>query len=141
MDLGITQKEAARRIGADQWTIINWERGRTQPAVRFLPAVIRFLGHDPWPTGETIGDRIRGARRRMGLTQAEAGRLAGVSEGTVYDLEHGRQRPATPAGTAVRGHLLGESGSHLERPKRRQRSSAGAARPTRSCAAQGRAGT
>jgi DNA-binding XRE family transcriptional regulator len=43
MDLAITRKEAARRIGADQWTVINWEKGRTEPAVRFVPAITRFL--------------------------------------------------------------------------------------------------
>lgn len=31
LDLGITQKEVARRIGADQWTVINWEKGRATP--------------------------------------------------------------------------------------------------------------
>jgi DNA-binding XRE family transcriptional regulator len=108
MDLGITQKEAARRIGADQWTVINWEKGRTEPAVRFVPAVIRFLGYDPLLPGETFQDRLRAARRRLGLTQAELGRLAGVSEGTVYDLEHGRVKPTTPASLAVKRHLLGE---------------------------------
>jgi DNA-binding XRE family transcriptional regulator len=43
MDLGITQKEAARRIGADQWTVINWEKGRTKPTARFVPRILAFL--------------------------------------------------------------------------------------------------
>lgn len=73
MDLGITQKEAARRIGADQWTVINWEKGRTEPAVRFVPAIIRFLGEDPLPPGEAFPDRIRAARHRLGLTQSNLG--------------------------------------------------------------------
>jgi transcriptional regulator with XRE-family HTH domain len=47
MDLGITQKEAARRLEVDQWTVINWERGRTRPARRALPRIARFLGSDP----------------------------------------------------------------------------------------------
>ncbi len=51
MDLGITQKEAAHRIGAGQFTVINWEKGRTEPAVRFLPAIMPFLGYDPFPEG------------------------------------------------------------------------------------------
>ena len=59
MDLGITQKEAARRIGADQWTVINWEKGRTCPEVRFVPGIIRFLGYDPFPRGEVLYDRNR----------------------------------------------------------------------------------
>ena len=51
MDLGITQKEAARRIGANQWTVINWEKGRTEPAVRFVPRIIQFLGYEPTGRG------------------------------------------------------------------------------------------
>jgi DNA-binding XRE family transcriptional regulator len=108
MDLGITQKEAARRMGVDQWTVINWEKGRTEPAVRFVPAIIRLLGYDPIPLGRTFEDRLRAARRRLGLTQVEAGRLAGVSEGTVYDLEQGRLKPASAAGRAVSRRFLGE---------------------------------
>lgn len=101
MDLGITQKDAARRIGADQWTVINWERGRTKPAVRFVPRIIRFLGFDPFPRGESFPDRIRAARHRLGLTQSELGRLLGMSEGSVSDLERGLQKPASPAGRKI----------------------------------------
>jgi len=53
MDLGITQKEAARRIGAGQWTVINWEKGRTWPALRFITEIGKFLGFDPFPQGDT----------------------------------------------------------------------------------------
>jgi DNA-binding XRE family transcriptional regulator len=106
MDLGITQKEAARRIGADPWTIINWEKGRTEPTVRFVPRIIRFLGQDPFLPGETFPDRIRAARRRLGLTQSELGDLVGLSKGTVYDLERGRQKPASPAGRKVSEALV-----------------------------------
>lgn len=108
MDLGITQKEAARRLGADEWTVINWEKGRTDPAVRFVPAVLAFLGFDPLPSGETFQDRIRAARHRLGLTQAGVGQLAGVCEGAVCDLEHGRQKPTCRAGLAISRRLLGE---------------------------------
>lgn len=101
MDLGITQKEAARGIGADQWTVINWEKGLTQPAVRFVPGIIKFLGFDPFPRGETFPDRIRAARRRLGLTQSELARLVGMREGSVYDLEGGRQKPLSPAGRKI----------------------------------------
>jgi DNA-binding XRE family transcriptional regulator len=54
IDLGLTQKEAAQRIGADQWTVINWEQGRTKPAVRFVPRILAFLGFDPQKTGREL---------------------------------------------------------------------------------------
>jgi transcriptional regulator with XRE-family HTH domain len=97
MDLGITQKEAARRMGADQWTIINWERNRTRPAVRFVPGVVLFLGYDPFPADRAPGERLRSARRRLGLTQRELGSILGLSEATVSDVEHGRLPPSSPA--------------------------------------------
>ena len=59
MDLGITQKETARRIGADQWTVINWEKGRTEPAVRFVPGIAAFLGFDPASPGTTLGQCLK----------------------------------------------------------------------------------
>jgi transcriptional regulator with XRE-family HTH domain len=58
MDLGITEKEAARRFGANQASLINWEKGRTEPAVRFLPRIIAFLGFDPSEAGSTFRLRI-----------------------------------------------------------------------------------
>jgi len=44
LDLGFQQKEAARRLGVHPGGLENWEYGRTSPADRFMPAVIRFWG-------------------------------------------------------------------------------------------------
>jgi DNA-binding XRE family transcriptional regulator len=47
VDLGLFQREVASQIGADPWTIANWEKGKTKPAVRFIPHILAFLGYDP----------------------------------------------------------------------------------------------
>ena len=94
MDLGISQKEAARRIGADQWTVINWEKGRTEPAVRFVPGVLAFLGFDPRCPGTTFGERLRRARHGQGLSQRRLAQILRVDEGTVRTWETGRHRPS-----------------------------------------------
>jgi transcriptional regulator with XRE-family HTH domain len=47
LDLGLLQREVAERLGADAATITNWELNRTQPALRFLPAIVGFLGYPP----------------------------------------------------------------------------------------------
>jgi DNA-binding XRE family transcriptional regulator len=93
MDLGITQKEAARRIGADQWTVINWEKGRTQPAVRFVPGVVQFLGYDPFPKGVTLPEWLRAARRARGLSHTALARELSVDPSTVLNWERGRHYP------------------------------------------------
>ena len=94
MDLGISQKEAARRMGADQFTVINWEKGRTEPAVRFVPAVVQFLGYDPFPRGETLPDRLRAARRARGLSNGVMARELRVDPSTLLNWERGRHHPS-----------------------------------------------
>lgn len=41
--LGITQKEAARRIGADAGTLARWERGEREPTGDFATCATKFL--------------------------------------------------------------------------------------------------
>jgi len=36
-------------MGVDPSTIWNWERGWSHPELRYLPAIIAFLGYDPRP--------------------------------------------------------------------------------------------
>jgi transcriptional regulator with XRE-family HTH domain len=41
--LGLSQKEAARRLGVDSSTLARWERGERRPAGVLLNQVKRFL--------------------------------------------------------------------------------------------------
>jgi transcriptional regulator with XRE-family HTH domain len=41
--LGLTQKEAAARIGVDQCTLARWERGERAPTGAFAVRALRFL--------------------------------------------------------------------------------------------------
>lgn len=36
---GLTQKEAAKRIGVSEQTLLSWEKGRTYPTVDLIPAI------------------------------------------------------------------------------------------------------
>jgi transcriptional regulator with XRE-family HTH domain len=86
-DLGLDQKSAARAIGVASDTLRNWEEGRTEPEVRFFPALIRFLGYDPLPEPHTRGQAIRRRRLVLGMSQERLADLAGVDEATVGRLE------------------------------------------------------
>jgi len=44
--LGLTQKEAAGRLGVDQGTLANWEQGKRDPTGAFMSRVQRFLDDD-----------------------------------------------------------------------------------------------
>jgi transcriptional regulator with XRE-family HTH domain len=47
LDLKLLQMQVAEQIGVDEATVTNWERNATIPALRFIPAIIQFLGYDP----------------------------------------------------------------------------------------------
>jgi len=68
LDLGLDQNEAARRMGVNPWTILNWEKANTQPHVRAYPAIMKFLGYCPAQYTKSIGERIRLHRIHRGLT-------------------------------------------------------------------------
>ena len=48
LELQITQKQAAERLGINPWTVLNWEKDHTAPPMESMPAIIRFLGYDPF---------------------------------------------------------------------------------------------
>ena len=47
LDLGLLQREVSAQISVNPWTVANWEKGRTIPAKRFVPKILRFLGYEP----------------------------------------------------------------------------------------------
>ena len=59
LDLRLLQREAAGQIGVDTATITNWELGQTTPALCWMPNVIQFLGYDPEPEPETVGQSLK----------------------------------------------------------------------------------
>ncbi|MFQ5495623.1 MAG: LexA family protein [Phycisphaerae bacterium] len=72
-----------------------------------------------FPTGGSIGERIRDIRRRMGLTQTDLAAAARVNQGYLSSIEQGKRtpRPGTLRAIAValgvpEGVLLGEGEGH-----------------------------
>jgi transcriptional regulator with XRE-family HTH domain len=94
LDKGLLQREVAERLGADLKTIASWERQRTEPSFRHLPAVLAFLGYDPRPEGQIFGERLYRARTARGLSHRDLASLIGVDESTVWKWEGGRHRPS-----------------------------------------------
>jgi len=99
LDLALTQRDVAKRLGANEAPVWNWEKNRSSPALRFVPRIIEFLGYEPDDTKpETLGQRISAFRRLRGLTQKDLARRLGVDPSTVANWERGEHRPT--------GHLL-----------------------------------
>ena len=88
--LTLTQKEVAAQLGVVPWTILNWEKGHTQPPMASLPGLARFLGYDPFPQPKTLSQHLLAKRRVMGWTIEEAAEVIGVDPGSWSKWERGR---------------------------------------------------
>lgn len=89
LQLELFQREVAQRLGVDPWTVLNWEKGRTEPPVEAMPAIFRFLGYDPFPPPKSLPQRLLAKRREMGWTIKEAARHLDVDPGTGANWERG----------------------------------------------------
>jgi transcriptional regulator with XRE-family HTH domain len=81
LDLKLLQKKVADQISVDEATITNWERNAAVPAIRFIPAIIQFLGQDPLPPATAFPERLVIARRALGLSQRKMAESLGVDPG------------------------------------------------------------
>lgn len=86
----LTQQQLASIIGVSQFTILNWEKGRTQPLPKDYPQLMNFLGGDVFPQGTTIAERLRVARVHIGWSRKLAAKQLGVDESTLRDWEGGK---------------------------------------------------
>lgn len=80
---GATRKVLASRFQVDEFTVMNWELGRTKTVpVAFMPLVLEYLGYNPEPKPETVGEQLRWKRRSLGWTTAEAALRNSVDQST-----------------------------------------------------------
>ena len=93
LDLGLFQKDVAKRIGVSTDTITNWEKRRSNPTLRVWPIVIGFLGYDPRPTGRTVGEKLRLHREGLGISCVDAAGIMGIDPSTLAKWELGKREP------------------------------------------------
>jgi len=79
-------------MGISPMTVCNWEVGRTEPEIRYLPAIHRFIGFCPVDPGWTFGERLRAAREARGWSVTVAGAFLRIDPGTIRDAESERRR-------------------------------------------------
>lgn len=93
LDLGLTQKNTAQRLGVEATTVASWLTARRAPGLRHFPAVIQFLEYDPRPVPENLGQALVRWRKGRGLSQEELSRLLKVDPKTLGGLEDHRRQP------------------------------------------------
>jgi transcriptional regulator with XRE-family HTH domain len=96
MDLGLTQQTLARKLGCWYQSVARWERDLSEPLAARWPAIEGVLGVGLVPERDGLPGRVRAARLRLGLTQEELARRAGVHVRTVRNNERGCYGPSRP---------------------------------------------
>jgi DNA-binding transcriptional regulator YiaG len=82
-------------IGVDGTTITNWEGNATVPAIRYMPAIIQFLGYNPLPSTGLLPERLAIARKGLGMSQRRMAEVLGVDSSTLQGWEAGQHRPSS----------------------------------------------
>jgi magnesium chelatase family protein len=93
LEAGGYQEKVARELGVNTYTYLLWETGKTNPTIRYYPAIFRFLGYDPFPAPASLGERIKAKRRTLGLSISEAALRIGIDEGTLGSWERDARKP------------------------------------------------
>ncbi len=89
LELWLTQRQLGDRLGVSSNTVLNWERGHTDAPFQCIPAILGFLGYDPFPVASGLPEHMLSKRRVMGWSIAKAARHLGVDEGTWAAWERG----------------------------------------------------
>ena len=73
---------------------------------KYLAKVYAFVGGDPRPTPETVGEQLKRHRERLGLTLTAMAKRLGVVESTLCRWEAGERVPAGAHLTRVEAVLM-----------------------------------
>jgi DNA-binding transcriptional regulator YiaG len=93
LELKMQQRDLARQLGVSVAGVCNWEGNVTKPEIRYMPAIIEFLGYNPLPAAKDWRERLVRHRTTLGITQKEAARQLAVDQGTLAKWEQGKREP------------------------------------------------
>jgi transcriptional regulator with XRE-family HTH domain len=85
LGLKMHQKDVAKQIEVDTTSVHNWEGNLSKPEIRYMPAIIRFLGYSPLPEAKSWADRLVQCRTALGFSQKEAARRLDADQGTLAE--------------------------------------------------------
>jgi predicted transcriptional regulator len=74
--------------------VYNWEANTSTPEIRYMPAIIRFLGYNPLPVANTLAEQLVRQRTGLGLSQKESAKGLGADPGTLARWERGEREPS-----------------------------------------------
>jgi len=77
------------KMNTSRSALLRWERGASPPPSSY-PAIISFLGREPWPEPKSFREQLLAARLGRGLTSEAAASYLGVDASTYWRWESGR---------------------------------------------------
>jgi transcriptional regulator with XRE-family HTH domain len=92
-ELRLRRVDVAAMLGCDWKSLMWWEQDARAPFARSYPAIVQFLGREPWPVPTTLSERLLAERRCRGFTIQEAADAAGVDSATYGRWESGEWKP------------------------------------------------
>lgn len=91
--LKMLQKDVAKQLGVNEKSVHNWEVNASKPEIRYMPAVVRFLGYNPLPQADGLAEQLVRHRTALGLSQKAAAMRIGIDPGTLARWERGERKP------------------------------------------------
>ncbi|MCX6168631.1 MAG: helix-turn-helix transcriptional regulator [Ignavibacteriales bacterium] len=95
LEQSLFQSDVARIIGVEETSIYNWESNRSNPSVKYIPTIIKFLGYVPdiFPH-TTLGEKLIYYREIHGLSQKKLAMKLGVDQTTLRRWERNISKPS-----------------------------------------------
>ena len=85
---GLSQKEIAEQVGVRTDSVTNWELGRNEPQIQFMPKIIKLLG-DSGEKESNQNEVIRKFRESLGLSRRKFSLAIGIDDSTLAKIESG----------------------------------------------------
>lgn len=83
------QKDVAKALSVNHWTLINWEQDRAEPEIRLMPRILQFLGYYSFSEPQTFAETLVKFRRREGLSRKRLAAKLSIDPATVSKWEDG----------------------------------------------------
>ena len=104
--------QVAQIFGISESCMTNWELHRAEPDIRYIPAIIRFIGYCPYIPTSSLTQRLRAVRWALGITHRRLAPIMGVDPDSIIVRETGRHQPVKKSMQAIKTFL--DSASFLD---------------------------
>lgn len=107
LDRELLQKHVAENIGVTACSINNWELNHGEPEVRYMPAIIKFLGYVPFECPDDTLGKLAYYKRVNGYSFERLGEAMGKDPEQLMDWLNGKHKPFLRSLARIEDFLTG----------------------------------